>query len=432
MRDIAFTILFLVVMPLALIHSHVSIYLWLFVTYFPPQYMAYGFAQGIPWSFAISLLTIFCWLISREPKTPIFSPVSVAMYLLVVWVTFTTYVISPFPEVAHWRWDMLYKTVVMVFFITVFAKSKVRLQICAAILMLTMTYFAIRTSYAGLGGMRGKNIHGPGGFLGGNNEISRAFIFALAMAGFLLMTLPRPWMRWPLIGFIAANGAGIMFCMSRGGWLGGIAMFGYWIMFTRYKFKALGLIVLMAPLLYWLTPDYAIERFLSITETETDGSTQGRFGVWAFAFEQFFLRPIAGGGPGFFDAGYGKASHNIYIQMMGENGIVGIALWMTIALGTFITAGKIKRRTRNDPEIRWAGQFAFMIQCSLVGFMVGGFFENHGYFPIFYHVCGFLVVTKYLVDQHYEAKKEQPAWKRVEARPSFARPAPAFSTRAAG
>ena len=133
----------------------------------------------------------------------------------------------------------------------------------------------------------------------------------------------------------------------------------------------------------------------------------GRINSWYMAFNVANDRPLVGGGfelytPKTFaryapDPEAIHAAHSIYFQMLGEHGYVGLLLFLAIGIGGWLNAGRIVKITRDNPDLKWDGDFARAIQVSLIGYAVGGLFVNIGYWEIqYYEIIGVMVVSNLL------------------------------------
>lgn len=81
-------------------------------------------------------------------------------------------------------------------------------------------------------------------------------------------------------------------------------------------------------------------RFISINYSDQwsrmiefgENSDNGRFDLWKQSFLYFLDSPLWGNGLGYMVSEYGKATHNTYIQLLCETGIVGFLLFTSIIL----------------------------------------------------------------------------------------------------
>ena len=134
----------------------------------------------------------------------------------------------------------------------------------------------------------------------------------------------------------------------------------------------------------------------------------GRINAWWFAYEVALDRPLVGGGFRTFTRDlfvqYAPApfdwhdAHSIYFEVLGEQGFVGLALFlmlgfMSLRLGTWII-----RHARNHPDLRWATDLGAMLQVSLIGYAVGGAFLGLAYFDLYYHLVVLIILVKKQVE----------------------------------
>lgn len=75
-----------------------------------------------------------------------------------------------------------------------------------------------------------------------------------------------------------------------------------------------------------------------------------------------------------------RAAHSIYFQVLGEQGFIGLALFLMILLFALRNAGVIRRQVRDNPELLWASDLANMIRVALIGFYIGGAALSMAYF----------------------------------------------------
>lgn len=80
-----------------------------------------------------------------------------------------------------------------------------------------------------------------------------------------------------------------------------------------------------------------VERIFSIKDNIQSEGGSGRFELWGEAVDNFFRNPIFGIGSGQTPA-YSPSrmgTHNLYLQILGENGIIGFSFFMYLWLSAF-------------------------------------------------------------------------------------------------
>jgi probable O-glycosylation ligase (exosortase A-associated) len=139
----------------------------------------------------------------------------------------------------------------------------------------------------------------------------------------------------------------------------------------------------------------------------------GRVNAWRMAINLANDRPLVGGGFEIYNervfSRYAPdpedlhAAHSIYFQVLGEHGYVGLMLFLLLWFLVWRDASWIIRNSRDHAELRWALDLARMIQVSLVGYAVGGAFQNQAYFDLPYEMLIAVVLTRLLVEKEVEA-----------------------------
>jgi hypothetical protein len=86
-----------------------------------------------------------------------------------------------------------------------------------------------------------------------------------------------------------------------------------------------------------------------------------------------------------------RAAHSIYFEVLGDQGIVGLAIFLAIAVSTVLHAGRVIRACRGSLEFGWAGELARMIRVSVIAYLVGGAALSLAYLDIYY-VLGVILV----------------------------------------
>jgi O-antigen ligase len=184
-----------------------------------------------------------------------------------------------------------------------------------------------------------EQIKGTFQFLG-PNEVAAFFNECTIVLMSVFYALKKGRNKWLLLILILANLYCITFLYSRGAYAG--LTIGMLVLFF-FKDKKL-LIPLFLVLLLWqsVLPQNVVDR-IKETKTETgqlDESSQRRIDIWQQALGYFKTSPIVGIGFGSFrhlglDLG---DTHNIYIKILTEQGLIGIIIFL-ITIFCFMKEG---------------------------------------------------------------------------------------------
>jgi probable O-glycosylation ligase (exosortase A-associated) len=262
-------------------------------------------------------------------------------------------------------------------------------------------------------------VYGPPGdsFLSDNNAIAVALIMTIPLMRYLGNTVPSKWIRLGAYGAMFLSGMAILGSQSRGAFLGVIAMVAFlWLKGKKKVLSAL-LLIPVAALAVGFMPETWTSRMDTIGKYEQDTSALGRLNAWQMAFNLANDRPLIGGGfelytPATF-ARYAPnpddlhAAHSVYFQMLGEHGYVGLLLFLSLGMVSWMTARRVIRKSSEHPEYAREGDLARAIQVSLIGFAVAGAFVNIAYWDFLYYEIVILMATYQRVAEPDERRKAE-------------------------
>lgn len=177
---------------------------------------------------------------------------------------------------------------------------------------------------------------------------------------------------------------------------------------SRNKFFT-GLLVIAAVVtIAMFMPEAWYERMSTIKTYDQDESALGRINAWRFAWNLAMDRPLVGGGfetfqPWLFGIYAPEPDrvhdvHSIYFEMLGEQGFVGLFLFVLLGVLTWRTATRIRKVVALSTDIKSLSDLAAMLQVSLIGYAVGGAFLGLAYFDFPYHIMASVVILSKLVD----------------------------------
>lgn len=103
--------------------------------------------------------------------------------------------------------------------------------------------------------------------------------------------------------------------------------------------------------------------------------TSGRLDLYSNAFKMFLNNPIIGSGNGVFTTIYGMGVHSLFLQLMAENGMLGLLCFLSIIVFNIMTTlNRIKVSiSENRNELTHILYFSILFQ---MYFVFHGMFEN--------------------------------------------------------
>lgn len=409
MRDIAFTVLILGLLPVILWRPHVGILVWAWLGYMNPQKAMWGFADNFSFAALVALATLIGLAFSKEPKRIPWTPVTITLSVFVLWVTVTT-IFALAPDEAWPQWEKVLKIQLMTFITLMLINTRERIHLLVTVITLSIGFYGVKGGIFTI--MTGGNymVLGPTNtFIAGNTEIGLALIMILPLWRYLQLTAKKLWLRWGLTAAMVLTAFAIVGTQSRGALVGIAAMGLFLWLKSRKKLLLTVIMALAVPAILLFMPDRWYARMHTIETYQEDGSAMGRIQAWKFAINLAKARPLTGGGFQTFtprvweryspdpDA-KSRSAHSIYFQVLGEHGFIGLALFLLLGFLTWRTGNWIIRVSKTQDNFKWATDFAAMAQASLVGYAVAGAFLGLANFDLFYHLVALTVLVRVQVE----------------------------------
>jgi O-antigen ligase len=185
----------------------------------------------------------------------------------------------------------------------------------------------------------------------------------------------------------------LFFSYSRGAYIGALAALGFIGLIKKRSY----LLVIVAVVIFWQTvlPATVVER-IAMTESPTgelEASAGKRVELWERAVDLFQNNPIFGIGFGAFSYSVSVEgltdTHNFYMRMLSEQGVIGFLLFATVLLAALRSGWRLYRMAQS-PYLRGLGLgFMACVVATIVTNMFGdrwSYFVLGGYFFVFWGV----------------------------------------------
>jgi putative inorganic carbon (HCO3(-)) transporter len=430
-RDALVLTIILGSVPICFFRPYFGALMWVWVAYFNPHRFTYGVAYSFPVSTVIAIPTILGILFFRKLNRGIFVRETVMLLLFWAWITITyinaTYVplFADHVEDAQLQLVRVSKILLMTFVLILVVTSKKKLEIlfivtalCFGVLAIKGTLFGIRTD----GTFR---IFGPpDSFVSDNNDLGLALNMTLPMMFYLARETTSRRLRRLLWACFYSSILAVILTYSRGALLGLIAVLGTISIRSNRKVLAAGLLIAAAFLVITFAPPAWMDRMGNFAHGELDESAEGRLHAWRFAWELALRYPITGGSfetftpdleerltPQFSFAG----PHSIYFQTLGEQGFVGLGIFLFVLGGCFYSLWLIRRRVRGQPSFVWVTNYSQMLETCLLGYVVSGAFLPRAYFDLWFQLAATTALLKILYAQERTHQVTEAASSPAEA-----------------
>lgn len=387
-------------------------YLWAWLSVMNPHKLTYGFAYSMPWAYATAALTLAMLVLSSARKSFPVNSITVAYVSLMLWMSVTSlFSINPPIDVKE-RWIFVFKIHLMMWVTLMLLRGRKQIEILIWVVVFSVGFYGIKGGLFTLAtGGSGRVWGPPGGMLEGNNELAIGLIAVTPLMFYLQQTSTRPWIRRGLVLCIVLIAFSILGTQSRGALLALLSMAFMLGLKSQHPVRSSVLIMMLVGVAIIFMPDSWTSRMDTIQEYKADTSAMSRIYTWNTLWNVALDRPFVGAGFGAdnlplfnryaptdpqFAAVLGTVwvAHSIYFQALGEHGFVGLGLFLSIGLLTWLRAGKLARLAANDPEYAsWVPLLMRMVQTGLLGYAVGGAFLSLMHLDLIYYVVAVVILV---------------------------------------
>jgi putative inorganic carbon (hco3(-)) transporter len=261
---------------------------------------------------------------------------------------------------------------------------------------------AIRSYIKGEFAVKGLRIEGlVGGMFENPNDLATALDLLLPFAVALtLISKGLPRLFYLVCAVVLA--IGVLFTLSRGGFLGLIASGGVfmWKLGRSRRLKTILGVALTCGILLAVMPGGYGARITTIFNNEQDqtGSAQQRRELLERAASVAISRPIVAVGMGNFHI-YSikeKAAHNAYLEIAAELGVMGLIAYLILIFAPLRSLYRIERQTRgmrseSEREMYW---LSVCLQAAFIAYMVCSFFASIQYLWYLYYTAAYAVALR--------------------------------------
>ena len=386
-----------------------------------PHRLAWGFAYNAPFAALAGGATLLGLMLTKDPvRLPKNAAVN-TLIVFIIWMCITT-IFAVYPGDSFDQLTKILKIQLMTIVALAVLHEKKSILLFVWVNALSLGFYGVKGGIYTIQTAGGGRVWGPGGFIGGNNEVGLAILVVIPLLYFLYLNASDKWVRRGLVATMLFSTVAVLGTQSRGAFLAIIIM--SFILWWRAPKKALlGAGIVAAGIAALAVMPWSLgEKIDSITDYKEDSSAMGRINAWETAIN------IANGrlfGAGFemyntvvwsiyaptptearaSDPSIVRAAHSIYFQVLGEHGWIGLFLFLMLGWLVWRIAEKLRRQSRDEPEFRWVFLLASMSQVALIGFAVGGAFLSLAYFDLPYNLLVIVVVTERWLDAQLAIRK---------------------------
>ncbi|HET8555187.1 MAG TPA: putative O-glycosylation ligase, exosortase A system-associated [Rhodanobacteraceae bacterium] len=397
MRDVALALFIFGLIPFMLTRPYIGLLVWSWLGYMNPNRLTFGFAYSFPWVELVAVVTMVGIVFSSERKRIPLSSVSLLLFLFIAWAGITT-IFAVVPDFAFEKFMEFLKIMVMVFVTLMLVSSRERLHWLIWMIVVSLGFYGVKGGLFTV--LHGGHYHvvGPrASFIADNNALALALAMTVPLMRYLQLHAARKWVRVGLGASMLLTGVAILGTYSRGGLVALVIVAGALFLKSRRRL-AMVLAVLVVGFVAWsFMPAKWTARMNTLHHATTVNTARTRIQSWEFAANVAIHRPLRGGGFEIYRSipmwrSYGpegakpRAIHSIYFRVLGEQGFVGLALFLGLLFSSWRKCSQVRKHARDNEALTWAFDLASMLQVCLVAFMVAGAFLPMPYFDLTYQL----------------------------------------------
>jgi probable O-glycosylation ligase (exosortase A-associated) len=393
-------------LPIAVVRPYVGVLVWTWLGFMNPHRLTWGVAWDLPFAQVVAVATLLGLLFTRDrARIPwMTEPVLLGAF----WVlTALSTVLAVYPEHAWIAFQQFSKILLMMFVTIVLCQDRQKFRLLLLVAAISIGFYGFKGGIFGIATGGAHMVMGPErSFIGDNNGLGLALNMTLPLLFFMAREEPRRWLRLGLRATFCLSIISVLLTYSRGNFLGLVVVLSMLLMKTRWKLLAVPAALVSVVVLTAFLPDKWFDRMHTITEWEQDGSAMGRIYAWRIAFAIALEHPIFGGGFGVFQretwARYMPEYHNwhdphsIYFHVLAEHGFTGLGIFLAIMAATLISLRALRRRSATGGDSSWVVNYSYMLEMSIIAYVVSGAFQNLTYFDLYWFVIGAAVILKQL------------------------------------
>ncbi|HEX7854341.1 MAG TPA: putative O-glycosylation ligase, exosortase A system-associated [Sphingobium sp.] len=454
MRDLVFIAFLCAMFALGSRRPFLLILTYAYIDIVSPQRLTYLLLNSVPISLIAFVGSVGAWLVFDDKSGTRLSRRHPLLLLLLLYCFYTT-THADFPIDAANKWAWVWKAIVFAMFLPLTLRTRLRIEAVSLVMVLSAGAIIINgglktaMSGGGYGTLNLLGVENNAGLYEGS-IISTVAICIIPLILYLSKygtIFPSDW-RVKIFAWC--------FCLAcllipigteaRTGLICAAVLAGMMFLHTKRKalFAVLGVFALICSIPF--LPSSFTNRMDTIANYQGDQSASTRVAVWNWTIDYVKSHPLGGG----FDAyrsnsfryqtvqrtvetngnvdiryvtvvDQARAYHSSYFEMLGEQGYLGLLMWLVLNLGTALQSYRISRRYKDndDPEKQWIAPYALAMSQGHIVYMIGSFFVGIAFQPFIFMLMALQIGLSTYVKQ-LETKNDWQPMLRPKAQPAGA------------
>lgn len=430
------------VVPLSLVNAYAAYLVWGWSGVITPIQYLYGFMGGVRYNLIFALMTLALIVLGRARSSIPYksSPTVVLLILAGVHASLCAalgYANNPFNMEYY---SNFMKVLVFALLMPMFITSRFKIHGLLLVIALGLGFHGVLEGLKYLASAGGHRVNGiPASMISDNNHFATVMAMTVPFLYYLHIHSERSLIRYGFLGALFLVIVAIIGSYSRGAFLS-LSIVGLWLVFTSRNKVMAGILVLLAGAgVMLIAAETWFDRISTIQTATEDASFMGRVVAWRASSAIALANPLFGGGfhslqaqhvwetfrlstglMPFFEPLYVRqtamAAHSIYFEVLGDQGFLGLAIFLSILFNALRTGRQIRKLLKAAPdEYLWAKDLAGLLSAVLIAYMVGGASVSLAYYELVYIVVMLMEMLKAWVLRNLPAA-DLPAQMREQPR----------------
>jgi probable O-glycosylation ligase (exosortase A-associated) len=419
MRDLVFVAYLAALFAFGFKRPFLFVLAYVYVDIVSPQRLTYLLLNSIPISLIAVVFAVGGWAIADKKDGLRITPRQLMILALIAYCYATT-LGADFPVEAKDKWDWVWKGLAFSFFLPLTLRTKLRIEGLLLFIVLSVSSIVI------VGGI--KTLASGGGYGELNLMVSNnsglyegSIISAVAVSIMpLIWWFARFGTVFPPDWRVKLFCAGLAFaCMlipvgtsARTGLVCIALLAVLMVREVKKKGRYIGLLLAGALCAVPFLPSAFSERMSTIKTYQADASASTRIEVWKWTLNFVKDHPFGGGFEAYrqnsvryytvqqvtegthtkivqtLQVDHARAYHSSYFEMLGEQGYLGLALWLAIQLTGLIRMQVLRMRYGKDEDAPWIAPLATALQHTHVIYLIGAAFVGIAFQPFLWMIVG--------------------------------------------
>ncbi|WP_066480356.1 MULTISPECIES: DUF5935 domain-containing protein [unclassified Sphingomonas] len=420
MRDYFFLLFLALIFGAGFRRPFLFVLAYVYIDIVAPQRLTYLLLNSIPISLIAAGLAVAAWAAFDDKRDTRVAPRQLVMAMLLAYCWYTTRN-ADFPIEAADKWDWVWKALAFAIFLPLTLRTRLRIEALLLFMVLSASSIVIvggiktLASGGGYGALNLMVANNAGLYEGSTiSTVAIAIVPLVLWLGRFGTIIPADRRtRWFSFALTFACLLIPIGTSTRTGVLCIALLAALMLRDVRRRAAYLAGVMVLGLIAVPFLPAAFTQRVSTIGTYQADASASTRIAVWQWTIDYAREHPLGGGFEAYrqnrirydkvrvegegnnvavardLEVDAARAYHSAYFEMLGEQGYIGLALWLTIQLGGLWRMEVLRRRYRDAPAGQaWIAPLATALQHGQLIYLLGASFVGIAFQPFMLMLVG--------------------------------------------